>query len=51
MINWIANIKLIILNTKNNLTLIYKKIAKNRYTSVFTNYKIAFFKKFKKNII
>lgn len=50
MINWIANVKLIVLNRENNSTSVYRKIAKSGYIHVFTSPKIALFKKFKKNI-
>lgn len=51
MINQIPNAKLIILNRKNNLILVYKKIDRRGYIYLFTSLKIIFSKKFKTNIL
>lgn len=39
------------LNKKNNYKHINKQVAKNSYIYIFTSPKIAFLKKFKKNIL
>lgn len=51
IINRIANAKSIILNGKNDLALVYRNIAKSRYTQIFTSLEIAFFKKFRTNVL
>lgn len=51
IINRIANAKSIVLNGKNNLVSVHKKIVKDGYTYVLTSLEIALSKKFKKNVL
>lgn len=45
------NKKVFVLNGKNNYKYIYRQVVKKDYIYIFTSFKIAFLKKFKKNIL